>query len=138
MDRSRSKLDIFGIMQRQIDDVCSQLGTLRNQNLALPDWVNAPTLQGAWVNFGGAEDNAAFWRDSSGNAQLRGVIMSGAIPSLAFTLPVGFRPGGTRRFPLVSNGAFGYITVAANGQVTVSAGNNTYVDLAAVQFRAEK
>lgn len=138
MDRARSKPDIIGSLQRQIRDVCSQLQTLRNQNLALPDWINVAAFTNSWVNFGGSEDNAAYWRTSSGLVLLRGVIKLGGIGTVAFTLPVGFRPGGTRRYAAISAGAVsGYITVTANGQVTISGGTNTYVDLAPVIFRAE-
>lgn len=141
MDRARSQLDTLGYIQKQIRDLYSQLGTVRNQNLALPDWIaigatHAPAFQNSWVNFGAPQDGAAFWRSSSGIVIMRGSIKSGTAAS-AFTLPQGFRPGGIRRFPVVTNAVFGYVTVNTDGTVVMTSVNNTFVDLASITFRAE-
>jgi len=101
------------------------------------DWIT-PTLSGAWVAFGGSEQAPAYSRTASGMVLLRGVAKSGTVPSTLFTLPAGFRPLGNRRFPVVANNLFGYISIIATGVVTIEAGSNVYVDLAAVSFRAEQ
>jgi len=146
MDRSRSKPDVFRDIARQFSDLRNQLAALSNRDFSV-GWIQ-PTLLGTWVNFSTGSDGnhlAAYSRDSDGIVRLRGVIKSGAVPSTAFSLPQGFRPGnsgatnnqGIMRLPVVSAGAFGYVTVEWDGDVIISAGSATWVDLAGVQFRAE-
>ncbi len=53
-----------------------------------------------------------------------------------FTLPVGYRPGAAAIFSVVATNAFGRVDVAANGDVTLNTGVNTYVSLEGITFRA--
>ena len=137
MERSRSRKDIFGDIYTRLRDNEDEIGIVSQSDHSLFDWIPI-TLVGAWVAFGGAEDIPKYWRDSSGIVRMAGLIKSGAVPSAFTTLPANFRPGGNRRFPTISNGAFGYVSVLANGVCTVEAGSNVYVDLAAIAFRAEQ
>jgi hypothetical protein len=144
MDRSRSKPDIFRHITRDLTDVRSGLIALQNRDQSI-NWI-AATLLNSWVNFSTGSDGnhlAAYSRDSNGIVRLRGVIKTGAIGTVALTLPQGFRPGtsavnqGIMRIPVVSAGSFGYVTIEYDGDVIIAAGSNTWVDLAGVQFRAE-
>lgn len=145
MDRSRSKLDIIGVLQKRISDAFSQIETLRNQNLALPDWI-VPTLAGTWVSAIGVNtENPAYWRNSAGIVMLRGAVKSGGVGTTIFTLPVGFRPakvGGStlniKYIPVVVAGALGYVSVRSDGTVVHELGSTTYVDLSSISFRAEQ
>lgn len=95
----------------------------------------------SWVNFGGAEKVAAFYKDLSGRVYLGGTIKNGTNNFSAFTLPAGFRPaaGTTLRFNMVTSGGIGEIDVAAAGTVLISAGSGTtaLVQLDGVNFLAE-
>lgn len=94
-----------------------------------------PAFANSWVNFGTTDAPAAFWRDPMGWVHLRGLIKSGTIGNVAFTLPPGFRPPLREVFAVLSNGAIGRVDVQADGQVIPAAGNNTYVSLAGIHFR---
>lgn len=141
MDRSRSNLDIIGRLQKQISDLYDQLRTLRNQNLALPDWIyvgrtGGPAFQNSWIEYDSR--GAAFWRDSSGVVHLSGFIKNGVVGTIAFTLPAGFRTrGGSYTWPVDSGNAFGVVVVDDNGNVYALTGVNTYFSLNGVSFRAE-
>lgn len=136
MERSRSRLDPLSSLQVRDRDLQKQVDRLRNRDRSLPDWIDL-TLAGAWVTFGAPEDDPGYWRDSSGIVRFRGVAKSGTVPSTLTTMGEGFRPAGKRRFPVVSNNVFGYISVTSAGVITVEAGNNTYIDIAAINYRAE-
>lgn len=142
MDRQRSQLDIVGKLQRQLADANDQIKTLRNQNLAIPDWINigdvgAPAFQNSWVNYGGY-NVAGFWRDSSGIVHLRGLIKLGTVGfgTPVFTLPVGFRPGQNILLGVHANGAEGRMDIDTSGNVGIIAGSNGYVAINTC-FRAE-
>jgi len=97
-----------------------------------------PAFQGTWVNFD-TDRPARFCKDASGFVHLEGLIKSGTINTVAFTLPIGYRPGhvgGSAHFVVDSNGAFGVVTVNVSGDVNPFVGNNTYVSLATIHFRA--
>lgn len=91
-----------------------------------------PALQGAWVNTGGVYPNAAYWRDAGNQVWLRGRIQGGSVPSTLFTLPVQYRPIGTRSF---ATSLGDVIEVSAAGVVTVVSGSSP-VSLDGVTFRA--
>lgn len=136
MERSRSRLDPFSSLQVKNRDIQKQVDRLRNRDRSLPDWIDL-TLAGAWVAFGSPEDDPGYWRDSAGIVRFRGVAKSGTVPSTLTTMVEGFRPVGKRRFPVVANNVFGYVSVTAAGVITVEAGSNVYVDLASINYRAE-
>lgn len=83
-----------------------------------------PAFANAWVNFGGTEQPARFWKDPMGIVHVQGLIKTGTIATKAFTLPAGYRPGADLMFGTVSNNAFGRITVLANGDVIPQVGSN--------------
>jgi len=86
-----------------------------------PTVWTAVTFQNAWVNFGGGEQPMQY-RKIGDMVQLRGVIKSGALNTVAFTLPAGFRP--PLQLHLASGGgAYTDIIVAATGTVSPSVGN---------------
>ena len=100
-------------------------------------WLT-PTLGNGWVNFGGGFQNAAYRRD--GNVvRLKGLIKSGTIGAGAFTLPAGYRPGGTHMASAVdgSNTPAARVDVAPGGQVTPQTGNNAFISLDGITFVAE-
>src|SRR5881227_1478499 len=136
-ERSRSRLNAFTALAVNDREQRRDIQKIGARDRSLPDWIT-PALSSPWVNFGGTEDTVGYWRDSSGIVYLKGVIKSGTIPSAIFFLPDGLKPLAIRRFPVYSNGALGFVTVAADGQVTVISGSNVSVELSSINFRAEQ
>jgi len=101
--------------------------------------IYAPTLGNSWVNFGGGFRNAGYWRDAAGVIHLMGTVKDGTVDTAIFTLPVGFRPplSGALVFPCVSNALFGYVEVQSTGDVVCKVGDNTFVSLDGISFKAE-
>lgn len=97
-------------------------------------WI-APTLINAWANTGAGNLSAGYLKDALGFVRLRGEIKTGAIPSIAFQLPAGYRPTGSHTQVTVCAGpTLGYIVVDTSGNVSVQAGNNAAVELGGIQF----
>lgn len=116
-------LDVMSAVERvaatEVRD--RQLEDWLNTNVTRTPWT-APTLLNTWANLGGAWQVAQF-RRSMDMVQLRGVIAGGVIGTVALTLPAGFRPRADVAFPTTSNGAFGSMTIATNGNVTPTVGS---------------
>lgn len=99
-------------------------------------WI-APTLTNGWVNFGGTFAPAGYYKDKQGQVHLRGLIKSGTIPSVAFTLPAGYQPPLDGIFAVASANLYGQLEVHSNGNVYIrSPSSNTWVSLAGISFRA--
>jgi hypothetical protein len=142
MERSRSSLDIIGILQKEDKRLASEISLVKNRDQSIPDWIDVTAFSGAWVNYGGsgsfAEDTAGYWRSSTGLVLLKGVVKNGLIPGDLLVLPIGFRPAFLKRFPIISNGVFGIASVSAVGIVRVEAGSNIKVELSGIAFRSEQ
>lgn len=54
-----------------------------------------PAFQNSWVAHSSADHKPRFRKTADGFVEMRGLIVSGTDSSTAFTLPVGYRPGGT-------------------------------------------
>jgi hypothetical protein len=100
------------------------------------------TFQNSWANVGGSSP-AGFYKDRFNVVWLRGNIDTGVSGSIAFTLPVGYRPEyNTVQIVYNNNGGPGpgganvYVTVQSDGDVipTYSAGTDAWLD--GVMFRA--
>lgn len=96
----------------------------------------APTFLNSWVNFGGAFNNAGYYKDSFGIVHLRGLVKDGVVNTPIFTLPAGYRPSATELFPTDSNGAHAQITVSAAGDVVLATGSNVYASIDGMTFKA--
>jgi len=90
---------------------------------------------GTWVNFGGTNEPARYWKDYTGIVHLGGIVKTGAVPSTIFTLPAGYRPQYALIYAVASNGLFGVCTVNPDGTVVASAGSATYFSLSGITFR---
>lgn len=99
-------------------------------------WV-APSFTNSWVNFDAVnEETAGYRKQADGMVLLKGYVKSGTVGTATpmFTLPTGYRPLKTERFPVVSNGAFGYVQITTGGAVSLAAGSNVSVDISNVMF----
>lgn len=94
----------------------------------------SPAFQNSWVNFGGALPTAKFWFDRESNVHLEGTIKDGTINTVAFTLPVGYRPATTQKFAVISNGAIGELEIQTDGDVLPVSGSNVSFNLNGAYF----
>lgn len=99
------------------------------------DWITITSFTNSWLDYGGVLPTSAYYKDAEGVVHLRGAVKSGIINTIAFTLPVGYRPLGNVQVATVSNNAFGMVIVNTGGGVQPAVGNNTYVSLDGISFR---
>ena len=109
------------------------LRVLRDRLVIGENWQEV-TFQNSWTDY--SESFGKYYKDALGIVHMRGLIAGGAPPSVAFTLPEGYRPERPLRIATVANGAFGYIIIGSNGDVTIQVGSATWTSLANVSFKA--
>jgi len=101
----------------------------------------APTFVNSWVNFGSPHAVAGYCA-TGGIVYLKGLIKSGTLPGIAFTLPVGFRPLETHIFaPWSGNGTSsvnGRVDIDSAGAVWIQSGSNLSFSLAGIAFHREQ
>lgn len=99
----------------------------------IDNWRGATMVNG-WTG------SVNFRREGSQTVRLQGnAVGSGKTSDIAFTLPVGFRPLNAIFISVVATGAWGFITVGTNGDVTRQAGTvSGYMSLDGVTFVAEQ
>lgn len=97
--------------------------------------VQTPTFENSWVNFGGGNTNAGYWKDKQGMVHLQGMVKSGTINTTIFTLPSEYRPSTNKYFTVNSNNAFGSVIVWSDGRVVPNVGSNVFVSLEGISFR---
>lgn len=114
----------------QLDDIVSNQKALTQE-----DWI-PPTLTNSWINFGGAEATAGYFKDQFGVVHLKGTIKSGTLDAAAFTLPAGYRPAALTYYATNSNGAFGALNIYSNGEVRPKSGSSVFFSLAGITFKA--
>ena len=94
-------------------------------------WVS-PTLLNSWVNYGGGEATAQYFKDSNGIVHIKGTVKDGTFVAGTniFVLPDGYRPLTNHMFAQNNAGVFGATSVASNGAVFVgAAASATYLSL---------
>ncbi|MFB5761098.1 hypothetical protein [Paenibacillus medicaginis] len=106
-----------------------------------PAWIT-PTLLNSWVLYD-TNIPVGYYKDSNGIVRMRGFIKSGAVNSVIFRLPSGYRPKNSNmQFVAYSSDGskqiLGRIIVYSNGDVTTYEGNNWLFSLDSVSFLAEQ
>jgi hypothetical protein len=114
--------------------VATQLPAVESRKLV--GGVGNAAFVGAWVNFGGSNESAQYYKDPWGRVYIGGIVKTGTIGTTIFTLPAGYRPEEAKVFAVASNGAFGVCTVNPDGTVVASSGSNVYFSLSGINFRA--
>lgn len=97
------------------------------------------TFQSGWSNFGFGFAPASYYRDPLGIVHLRGTIQNVSSDTIAFTLPVGFRPAKDLFAPAAGGGPEGaLLRILDNGNVTPSCqgGADCIIGMDGVTFRA--
>jgi hypothetical protein len=97
-----------------------------------------PAFQNSWVNFGSTYAPARFRKDINGWVTLDGLVKNGTINTVAFTLPVGYRPATNEELTQVvkSGAGTGAIEVQADGDVVAFTASNSSFSLAGIRFKA--
>lgn len=107
----------------------------KNQIETQEAWTSV-TYQNSWVTFGATYGGMRYMKDSLGFVHLEGLMKSGTMGQVAFTLPTGYRPGFQQYLLCASNGGSGIIDLATNGTVTPQIGSNASFGINVV-FKAE-
>lgn len=108
---------------------------LRRGDPVYADWheigtAGEPAFENSWVNFGAAEESAAYRRDGLGLVHIKGLVKSGTVGAVpVFTLPVGFLPAGDIHFATISNDAIGKLQIFNSGEVRANVGSNVWFSL---------
>jgi hypothetical protein len=98
--------------------------------------VLTPTLENSWVNYSGGTQQAGYWKSDDGMVHLSGLVKSGSVGGVIFTLPVGFRPATQVTFSTVSNAAFAHGNINASGALIAVTGSNISWSLDGISFKA--
>lgn len=132
-------------MPRRPSDILSDLEDLRlriealerfrfREPLHLVGGSGEPAFENSWINYGGAEQVASFYKWGD-RVYLAGMVTGGTVPATIFTLPVGYRPSGPARRTILAANTPVYGMVDAAGAVSIQTGSNAWVDLAGIDFK---
>lgn len=118
-----------------LQDHLEQLARTADAAMGGGDWQDV-VFENGWVNF---DVRTVQYRIKGNEVWLRGIARDGTVGGVpAFTLPPGFRPPARLShdlyFPVVSNNAFGVVSVKGDGTVYVDVGSNTWVSFDSVRF----
>lgn len=81
-----------------------------------------PAFQNAWVNFSSTTgQEARFRKFPDGTVRLAGIVKGGANSTVAWTLPVGYRPRAAMVFLTPNSGGRAAITIGSDGTVLIAA-----------------
>jgi len=94
-----------------------------------------PVFENSWINYNSTTHQTMAFYKHNGRVYLKGLIKSGSIPSVAFTLPEGYRPPLIVNIGTVSNATFGAFNILSDGSITIIAGNTAWVSLDGASFR---
>jgi hypothetical protein len=96
---------------------------------------SAPALVNGWVNFGSSYNYSTVgYRKLGDMVWLKGLLKSGTVGAVMFTLPVGYRPLARCGFAIESNNAFGRVDVQPDGTVFTVLASNVFVSLDGIVF----
>lgn len=96
------------------------------------------SLSGTWKTEGGRAP-ASFYKDSFGIVHLEGVVEGGGTFSQIFELPAGYRPGQSANFLVYGNASSAAgLFIGDDGEVALLEGDDAFISLYGVTFRAEK
>lgn len=90
---------------------------LDNALSVVPVWT-VPTLLNGWVAYGSGWRGPGFYKDAMGWVHLRGLVKSGAVNTIMFNLPDGYRINSSEMFSCVASGGAGTARVDVMGDGT--------------------
>jgi hypothetical protein len=121
----------IGGLRNEVNQLRSSLSNIPQQG-----WQK-PNLLTTWEEYGGSWNKSGYFKDSFGIVHLRGLVRKGAVGSVIFTLPAGYRPARKELFAVCNGGsAHGRVDVSAAGEVLFVSGIANWVSLDGLTFRA--
>ena len=100
-----------------------------------PTFTTPSPFLNSWVSHS-ATYPPRYTKDGHGWVTLHGAVKDGAIGTVAFTLPVGYRPAYADIWAVDSYAAYGRVLVSTNGDVAPLTGDNRSVFLTGIRFYA--
>lgn len=96
-----------------------------------------PALSGTWTNYSyGTHHLPGHFKTSEGIVVLTGLVGTGTVNTVIYTLPVGYRPDSIWVFIVKNSGVNGYLYVYPDGRILSSGGGQTYVSFEGIMFPA--
>jgi hypothetical protein len=129
-------VDPLGAELKQLNDRIYSLerrGTYPSW-VADASWNVISTFSNSWTNYDASWPTAAYRVDSEGWLIMRGLLRSGTLNSVAFTLPAAYRPQIMQVVRTNANDAAAWIQIGTDGQVLINSSSNAYVSLFHVQI----
>jgi hypothetical protein len=109
----------------------------KKANKILEDWI-IPTFTNAWINdtsISGTGGTTGYYKDNFGVVHFKGTISGGAVSTVVFILPVGYRPAQFMFFMCASSGAaHARVEIRKTGEVVINS-FSSWVDLSSISFR---
>ncbi len=107
-------------------------------NVIPPEAVVAPTLLASWVNSGGSDQTAGYWKSPDGIVHFRAKIKSGTITggTVILNFGAGYRPTALETFVADGNGAHAVCSVSITGDLAIVSGFSATATSISIQFRA--
>ena len=93
-------------------------------------------FQNSWVNQGAGYAVASYYKDAAGFVHLQGLIQTGLVGTVIFTLPAGFRPTSANTYYATGYSVFSSIAIDSVGNVICSVKGTTSVALDGISFLA--
>lgn len=130
---TKAQLDALLLLKSDLTYVNTQLSL--KANIAQEAWIT-PTLLNSWVHYfaGGIK----YYKNTIGEIKIKGRTNGGVIGNTIFTLPANYRPSETLIFSIICfNNVIATLTIENNGDIKFTGGNNTWVSLSGITFKAE-
>lgn len=124
---------------------------VQDGRLVQTPWIGVTVFSNEWENRGGGYSTTAYFKDSLGIVHLKGFVKNGAFSWTGssfrqdvtiFTLPIGFRPLEQETHVVATHGggntpdALVTVDILTNGRVVPNTGNNFWLSLNGITFRA--
>jgi hypothetical protein len=88
-----------------------------------------PAFENSWVNAGGNDTSAAFYKDPWGMVHIKGLVKNGTVNTTIFTLPIGHRPNKDTNLASIANNAFCRLRISSDGTVSQIVGSNVWLSI---------
>lgn len=102
-------------------------GVVRELNSSPSPWIT-PTLLNGWVVYNTVFQQPGYMK-SNGVVYLKGLVKLGAVGSVIFQLPVGYRPSHQVILAVIADNAIGRLDIDANGNVIHQVGGTGFFQL---------
>jgi hypothetical protein len=128
-----SNSPLYDALPSSIYNILQGGGALISQS----QYISVTVFTNGWGNYGLPYPPMAYAINPFGVVQLRGAIASGGSNSIAFTLPVGYRPPYKMLYTVpvsITSSTYGTVTIDTTGEVYVESPNVLPVSLNSISF----